>query len=191
MGSEAFVHVKREAAGLVVEISAPRLAKFVHDYCKLQSGRPNPAAPETPDLRELGPIWAPCQATGLGRGVKALSHITKWRGADGPFLEGENGAADTGPDSVNLFMLRAAKALDGAVTYTYRGLYSKEAADKFHAAAVKIIMLAYRELTSSYDKTTIIKVDDVGPQLAVPVSAAVAASPVSAGQEFVSERSVF
>lgn len=185
MGSEAFVHVKREAGGLVVEISAPRLAKFVHDYCKQQSGRVGPTPPETPDLRELGPIWSPCQAAGIGPGVKALSHITKWRGADGPFLEGETGAADTGPDSVNLFMLRAAKALDGPVTYTFKGLYSKEAADNFHKAAVAVIVLAYKDLTSSYDKRTNISVNDVGPQLAVPASAPVPASPVSASPDGV------
>jgi hypothetical protein len=175
MGAEARVSVKREAGGLVVTVEAPRLARFVQDYCKQQAGRSTPLAPETPDMRDLGQIWAPCQASGLGRGVQALSFITRWRGSDGPFIEGEGGGRDFGPDSVNLFMLRATKALEGPVTYTYKGLYSKESAQKYLDSAEKVITMAYTELTSKFDKTVVINVADVGPQQAVAASAPVAA----------------
>jgi hypothetical protein len=171
MGVAARINVKRDASGLTVEIEAPRLAQYVQDYCKRQLAR-GPGTPETPDMRHLGEIWPPCNANGAGKGAKALSFMTRWRGSDGPFIEGESAGAEFGPDSVNLFLLRSTKALEGPVVYTFKGLYSRESADKYLEAAYKAMQVAFKELTAKYDKTVVL--NEV-PQEAVPASGPVAA----------------
>lgn len=184
MGTTTIIKAKREAAGLVVTIEAPRLAKFVHDYCKQQTGASGPEMPEIAAMQELGKIWRTCNAVGAGKGVQALSFITKWRGTDGPFIEGASNNKDFGPDSVNLFMLRSTKALEGPVTFTFKGLYSKESCDKYLDVASKAIVTVYKELTSKFDKTVKIMMEDtVDPLPAVAVQSANAPAVESASLE--------
>lgn len=184
MGVAATIKAQREASGLIVTVEATRLAKFVHDYCKQQTGRVGPDTPELPVMQALGQIWAPCNAVGAGKGVHALSFITKWRGTDGPFIEGTSSNKDFGPDSVNLFMLRSTKALEGPVTFTFKGLYSKESCDKYLDVASKVIVTAYKELTSKFDKTVKIMMEDtVDPLPAVAVQSASAPAVESASSE--------
>ena len=157
MGEQVVIHVMREATGLTVEITAPRLAKFLHAFCKQQSGLNGPSVPDQSDLTPLGPMWPSCSSAGFGPAVKALNAITRWRGSDGAFVEYHEDAEN---DSIpNLFLLRAAAAKDGPVKYIFRGLHSTEMAKLYQDRAVAIIKAAYSELTGTYDKTTTINVE--------------------------------
>lgn len=164
MGEAAVVHVKRDVNGLTVTIEAPRLAKFVQEYCKNATGMPEASQTDP----ALGKIWPGCTASGSGKGAVALGYITRYRSGDGAVFNDGASESTFGTNKANLFMLRAEAALKGPVTYTFKGLFSKEIADQYFESAKTIIGISYRELTSEFDKKVVIKVEDVGRQEPVP-----------------------